>query len=107
MNTGDKIRIFPETDKNAYKDMIHDLGFNCHIKGNFIIVDKRRRLTDEEKRSIGRKITKAMKEQNLSRKDLAERIQVNEATIWGWQLGRFSPSEYNRNLLKKEIGLDL
>ena len=38
MTTGDKIFIFPETNKNAYVGMIHDAGFHCYVHHDFIEV---------------------------------------------------------------------
>ena len=29
MQTGDRIQIFPDTDIQAYENLIHNMGFKC------------------------------------------------------------------------------
>ena len=107
MDTGDKIKIFPDTDTFSYMKMIHDAGFNCQVfKNKYILIKERRRLEFEDKREIGRKITEAMKEKGLSREDLAKAIGTKKDTVWNWQIGRSTPNEKNREKLRK-LGFEL
>ena len=103
MTTGDKIKIFPDTDVYSYILMIHDAGFNCSVKkGQYILIGSPRRMDFEDKRAIGRKITDFMKEKKMSREELAEKLGIkNVYTIWNWQIGRTTPSEANREKLRK------
>ena len=107
MNTGDRIKIFEDTNRLAYIDMIHDMGFNCHVRRNFIIIGERRRMSEKDKREIGRKITKAMKEKNMSRDDVAKEVGVTSYTVWNWQLGRSVPSIFNQEILKIVLGVEI
>lgn len=107
MDTGDKIKIFPDTDIFSYITMIHDMGFNCTAKRGYILIGKPRRMSFEDKREIGRKITSGMKEKNISREELAKELGVkNPYSIWNWQIGRTTPSEENREKLRK-LGFEI
>ena len=108
MREGDKIKMFEDTDVNAYISLVHDMGFRCTIRKNYIVVGRPFNLSEEEKRTIGRSITKAMKKKGLSREMLAERLGIkNSYTIWQWQLGRYLPSDKYRDKLKRVLEVDI
>lgn len=108
MNTGDKIKLFEDTDKRAYIDLIHDMGFNCQAKNGYILVGTPRKYSFDEKKAIGRKITRAMKEKNMSREDLANVLGLTkESTVWNWQTGKNVPSKFNQELLEQVLGIQI
>lgn len=49
MQVGDKIKIFPDTNINAYVDLIHNCGFNCYVSRGKTIL----KLLPEELKWIG------------------------------------------------------
>ena len=108
MQVGDIIKIFPDTDKRAYIDLIHDMGFDCRVKKDCIVVGAQRRWSYDEKRAIGRKITKAMKEKDMSRAELANALGLaREGTVLNWQIGKNAPSKFNQDLLEQVLGINI
>lgn len=107
MQTGDRIQIFPDTDIQAYENLIHNMGFKCKTLKNSIVVGEPYRIGEKERKAIGNKITKGMKVKKLSRDDLAKKIGANPASIWNWQLGRIAPCEYYRKQLREILEIEI
>lgn len=107
MFTGEMIKVFPDTDIQAYTRMIHEAGFHSSLEGEYLIVGNPLVMASEEqRRALGRKITAQMKEKGYSREQLANELGVKLYTVWDWQLGRNSPNEYNREKLRK-VGFEI
>lgn len=103
MKTGDKIKIFPDTDIYAYMMMIHDMGYQCKKIKDFIIVGERYRLEIDHK-EVARTIRHFRKRAKMSQKQLAEEIGVGIETVMNWEVGVSLPSKFNEELLKQVIG---
>lgn len=98
---GMTIKTFPETDVDAYVRFIHDSGFKCYVRSGFIRIGTRtHEPIDREARA--RKLRQARKLNGLTRAEVAEKIHVNEETLYSWEIGRTYPSKKN---LQKLIDL--
>ena len=105
MEIGDKIKIFPETNKNQYKNMIRTMGFKCVVKNNYIIITDTVYRREEEKAVIGRSITKARRKAGLSRKEMCKKLGIkNTYTVFNWEVGRNVPNKRNQKKLKELLG---
>ena len=98
---GMTIKIFPETDKDAYVRFIRDNGFKCYLKSDCIRIGTR---THEpiDKEARARKLRQARKLNGLTRAEVAEKIHVSKDTLYSWEIGRTYPSKKN---LQKLIDL--
>lgn len=104
MFEGMKIKMFPDTDVQAYVDLVKAHGFCVRVANNYVIVGKRK---DNKNIDYARIIRNARKENGLSRNQLADRIGVREGTIFNWEIGQTKPSETNINKLRIILGVEL
>lgn len=99
MTTGDKIFIFPETNKNAYIGMIHAAGFHCSVHHDFIEVGSP--LHDHmERQEVAKAIKKARKAKGMKREELANKLGSSIMTVFNWETGATMPNKTNREKLK-------
>ena len=94
LKEGDKIKIFPDTDVLQYLDYIKRSGFRATREGNYIVIGKPYeyyRSTD-----YGNQIKKARRAKGWTRAELAEKCGVKEATVFGWEIGRKRPQEWQK-----------
>ncbi len=103
MNTGDTIRIFPETCISAYVQFIHSQGFRCKNYGDYLLVTEPLK-KPIDRRATARTITQIRRKNNLSRKDMADKLNIHEYTIWKWEVGRNLPDKTNQQQLKELLG---
>lgn len=89
LQSGMKIKIFPETDTRAYIEMISVHGFNSEVHHDYILIKERKKLYDEVK--IGRLIRKKRIAKKIYREQLAEIIGVTEDTVRRWEFGMQTP----------------
>ena len=102
INEGMKIKIFEDTNIDAYKDLINDLGFRCKLKGEYLIVGApyKRQL----KFAVGKSIKEARLNSGLTVEDVAKKVNVLRETVCNWEIGESIPNETNREKLKATIG---
>lgn len=89
LESGMKIKIFPETDTTAYVQMISVRGFNCEVHHDYILVKERKKLYDSDK--LGRMLRKKRIAKRIYREDLAEKLGVTEDTVRRWEYGLQTP----------------
>ena len=106
MNTGDKIKIFPDTDVQAYENMLHDMGFSCKRKGAYIYITDKYRYSEEDKKEFGMILSTWMKNNKINGKQLAKKLHYNASTISNWKNGKNIPNyEIKKEL--RELGVDI
>lgn len=95
---GERIKLFPDTDTKSYERWIRSEGYECEIKGEYIIVLTR---VNRKYSSVllGELIRKKRKIKGISREGLANMLLVNKETVFGWEIGRTLPNKYNMNNL--------
>ena len=102
---GEKIKIFPETDRESYARMIHDEGYRCTVHRNCIVIEGRlkEQIDDVE---FGRRLRMARKAKGIKRKDMSAIMKVAESSIFEWEVGRRHPKDKNLKLFCKLVDLD-
>ena len=103
MFEGMKIKIFPETDVNAYTDFIKSKGYSYKVNGNYIMIGKKTN-KEEERRDFAKRLRTARREHKYSRRILADKIGVRENTIYNWEIAYSSPSDKNYKKLRVYLG---
>lgn len=102
---GMEIKIFPETEKEAYIRLIHENGFHCHIKRDRIIVGNRLR-DPVDKAEGAKRIKDARKLNGLTRQQAASRLGISRDTLVDWEMGRRYPNKKNRLRLAELYHVD-
>lgn len=103
MNTGDRIKIFPDTCKSAYIEFIHSKGFACKVYRDHLVVTNPIKPPIDRK-ATARSITQIRRKHKLSRDDMAELLGVKHETVWNWEIARQVPDKYNQEQLKEKLG---
>ena len=104
MKTGDKIKVFEDTDVRAYINWVNSKGFNAHYARGYIHIDETFTLSEKKKNKIAKSIRKAREKTGLSIEELANKVGVRDSTVFNWERGYSLPNEFNRDLLRKIIG---
>lgn len=85
IKTGDRIRIFENTDVNAYVRMIKGLGYDCNRTSDYLYVGQK--ITEDLKDRI-KKMRLAM---YFKRKEIAEELGMPYREYIEWEEGRGIP----------------
>ena len=101
---GEKIKIFPDTDRKSYERWIHREGYDFETKGDYIIVLSRFNRKYSSK-LLGEMIRKKRMMKGISREALSNMIGVNMDTEFNWEIGRTLPNKYNMNILIDVLNL--
>ena len=97
--TGDTIKIYPNTDIKVYKRMINDAGFYARREGNLIIVGE----PFVKVPSYAKQIRSARIAKEMTRQQLAEVMGVSEYAVYDWEVGRHNPKDWRK--LQKVLGI--
>lgn len=94
--TGEKIKVFNETDTEAYIRAIREDGFKVKQKGEYLIVGERDKRQYGKKDwgkldCIGNRIHNIRKQMYFTTEELAEEIGTKAITIEAWEDGRTIP----------------
>lgn len=103
MFEGMKIKIFPETDVKAYIELVKSHGFQYKVTRNYIIVGKQAH-NEEVMKDYARRLRRARRDHNYSRRKLADKIGVQENTIYNWEIAYSTPSKKNQMKLRLYLG---
>lgn len=106
MNTGDYIKMFPDSDVDAYIRLVESYGFRSSYKNGYIAVGKAYK-DPADKKTFAERIIRERKKLKLDQDEFAEYLGVSKTTIYNWELGNRLPGEYNRQQLKKIIGFEV
>ena len=98
LNTGDKIRIFDNTNVRDLVKFIKDHeGFNVKIEKNYIVVGKPlRHKANATATECGKQIRKARRDKGMTREELAEACGVCVKSVYEWEIGRKYPKNINK-----------
>lgn len=107
MKTGDKIKFFPNTNLRAYKDMIHNMGFEYKVVGNYIYIGEDLNAKNKEKMEKGQQLVTAMKEKGYSIGQFAEILDVSYGTVLNWRVGRSTPTKALRSEINSLLDLNI
>ena len=99
IESGMKIKIFPDTNIEAYCRMIRDMGFNCHATSHYIFVDERR--STEKQRTYGERIRKARLRYGFTREEVAEEIGTSLRNVIEWESGYRTPPKVYMDRIKE------
>ena len=100
------IKLFPDTDRDAYVKLVRDSGYKCYLKGYSLRIGRKiHEPVDQEARA--RKLRQARKLNGLTRAQVAEIIHVSKDTVYSWEIGRTYPNAKNILLLKELYRVDL
>lgn len=95
MEIGDKIKVFPDTDIDAYINYFDSIGFTSKHEKNYIIITGykpgRRRKDFDKLSEVGNRIKKIRKQMYFSIEELADEIGTTTITIQAWEDGRTIP----------------
>lgn len=94
--TGEKIKVFKETNTEAYIRVIREDGFKVTQKGEYLIVGERDKRKYGNKdwdklESAGSRIRFIRKQMYFSPEELAEEIGTKANTIEAWEYGLTIP----------------
>ena len=104
MKTGDKIKVFEDTDIRAYINWVNSKGFYAHYFNGYIYIGDSFTANEKKRNKIARSIRKSREKTGLSIEELANKIGVRETTVFNWERGYSKPSEVNQGLLKQITG---
>ena len=103
--TGMRIKVFPDTDVEAYKNMIADEGYHSKLEGDYIVVGNPfkdvQRLT-----AFAYRFKETRLRMRVSKEYLAEQIGVTKQTITNWELGIRMPKYEFRDRVTEVMGIE-
>ena len=93
VSTGEKIKIFKDTDADSYIRYIKDnLHFRATIKGEYIVIGKPYKVYHTT--NYGKQIKEARRAKKMTREQLAELCGVRATTVLDWEMGRRQPLDW-------------
>ena len=106
MNTGDRIKMFSDSDVDAYMRLVACNGFRPKFEDGYVIVGELY-YGGEDKHLIGKSIYKARRELKMDKEEFAGMIGVTSTTVCNWERGYTIPDATNRQRLKELIGWEV
>jgi len=106
LKPGMVIRLFEDTDRRAYVELLEKKGFICEVHNDRIVITKRYKPTYDLKR-LGEILRTAREKKGISEEEMTQRIWICKQTLRGWESGRYKPGDYTLKLYCKEVGLDM
>ena len=100
MKKGDKLKVFPDTDIDAYINYFDSIGLRSNLDNGYIIITgynqnirkKKSKSKDFEKlEEVGKRIRDIRKKMYFSLEELAEELGTKPITIDAWECGRIIP----------------
>lgn len=96
LQENERIKIFPDTDVDAYIRYFRNEGYSCKVEGNEIVIGKKIRLTYGSTK-LGKLIYNKRNEKKISRGEFAEKLGVSVDSVFKWEIGQRKPFDYNLN----------
>ena len=103
MKTGDRIKMFKDSDRKAYMRLVASNGFRPRCEGSYVIVGEKYK-EEVDKESIARSLLKARQKLKMDHGEFAALIGVSKVTVCNWERGFVTPDATNRKILKDLIG---
>ena len=88
MFEGMEIKVFPDTNINAYINMINDEGFDAFYQNGKIIVGK------QLKNDFAINLARARRKSGSTKKELADKLQLSYSSINDYEKGDRIPGKY-------------
>lgn len=104
LKEGDRIKIFPDTNKKQYVDLIYKEGFRSRIHHDFIEVGSPL-CGNNEQIEFAMAIKNARRSKGMKRSELAKEVGTHNITVFNWETGRSMPSNSNLKKLKQVLGM--
>ena len=105
ITTGDKIKIFKDTNITAYKELIRDMGFKCTVSGEYLVVGKPYESV-QTRREFSEQFKAKRLGMGLSKPEIAKRLGVSTYTIDAWESGFSKPKACNRQRVTDVMGIE-
>lgn len=102
---GERIKMYPDTDVQAYLNFIRDSGWNCKTSGEYIIVTTQRG-NNIDRVKLAQVLKDARRKIKTPREKLAKELGVAECTIWSWEVARTIPKGDMLKTYCGVLGLD-
>lgn len=106
MKTGDRIKMFADSDPKAYMRLVANEGFRSRYEDGYVIVGELY-YQGKDKRMIAKSLIKARRELNMDRDEFAELIGVTRSTVCNWERAYTAPDYTNRQKLRDLIGWEV
>lgn len=106
MYQGMTIKIFPDTDVDAYRRYIKDCGYSSSVHKDYIKVGKPLRFNAIDSVKLGKILKKVRTYKRITRARLSELISVDEDTIYRWETGIRKPTLVNLTKCCEVLGID-
>ena len=105
ITTGLKIKMFPDTNVQAYKDMILDAGYYYAMDGEYLVVGKPYKNL-AEKTWFSYQFHERRFQMKQTTEELAKAIGVTKQTIINWESGVSMPKAEYRPIISEVTGID-
>ena len=95
MFEGMEIKVFPDTNIQAYIKMINDEGYDAFYQNNKIYVGK------QIKSDFAIDLSKARKKKNMSIQQMADKLQISYTTLLSYEKDKRTPGKYIMGKIKE------
>ena len=106
MQTGMKIKIFEDTDVDAYVDYIEECGYECHVKSGYILIGDRKCGFSIDREKLGKILESTRKKKRISREKMSQIVGISESLLFYIEHGMASVKEERIHKLCEVLGLD-
>lgn len=106
LRTGMKIKIFPETDAEAYVRMIKEHGYTATIYRDHITIGMRRKTNELDKEKLARLIRTKRRAAGKTREEVAAELHTVTKNIFEWEIGTKQPKKENLEKLIKILYIE-
>lgn len=103
---GDQIRIFKDTDKEAYGRWIREEGYKYITGSEYITITGKRKYTLDALK-LSRTLRMARKHKGIEREELCKAMGVCYDTMFSWEVGKSTPRTDNLEKYCSYVGLNV
>lgn len=96
LQENERIKVFPETDVDAYIRYFRNQGYSCKLEGNELVIGKKIRLTYDSIK-LGELIHSKRNARKITRGQFADMLGVTVIAVFKWEIGQRKPYDYNLN----------
>lgn len=90
---GERIKVFSDTNVDAYLRYFRQRGFSCRLEDNEIVIGKKV-VWHYDSEKLGNLIYSKRRAKEMTRGQFAEIMEVTPNSVFTWEIGRFVPREY-------------
>lgn len=100
------IKIFPDTDIEAYRRYIRECGYSSSVHKDYLKVGKPLNNRGLDPAKLGKILLKLRTYKRLDRQTVAKKIGVSEDAIYVWETGRRVPKDSHLTIYCDILGVD-